>query len=266
MNKYTFMKLNLKGKTVVITGGAQGIGKEMALAFVNEGCNVAICDLDQNRLHATKMEFADKGYDIMTDCFDLCDNAAVDRFAKNVCQKYGQLNVWINNAGILYAKPILEQDLSDFNRVCTVNLNSTFNGTQAAGRVMKECGGGVIINSASFAGILPTAFRCSYAASKAGIIAFTKETAAELAPYNIRVVAIAPGMVETGMMSERLKGPEREKIISRIAMRRCAQPMEVADLVVFLSSDAASYLTGSVYEITGGQNCIQDVMNPWGVY
>ena len=125
--------------------------------------------------------------------------------------------------------------------------------------------GGVIINSSSFAGILPTAYRCSYAASKAGVIAFTKETAAELAPHQIRVVAIAPGMVEVGMMAERLKGPEREEIISRIAMRRCAKPEEVADLAVFLASDAASYLTGAVYEITGGQNCIQDIMKPWGL-
>lgn len=130
---------------------------------------------------------------------------------------------------------------------------------------MKKNGGGAIINSASFAGILPTAYRCSYAAFKVGIIAFTKEAAAELAPHQIRVVAIAPSMVEIGMMSERLKGPEREEIISRITMRRCVRPKEIADLAVFLASDAASYLTGSVYDITGGQNCIQDVMKSWGL-
>lgn len=229
------MKLHLSGKTAVITGGAQDIGKAMAKAFAAEGCHVAVCD-----------------------------NGAVCDFASDVSAAYGTLDVWINNAGILFPKPVLEQELSDFERVIRVNLSSVFNGTQAAGKEMQKSGG-VIINSASFAGILPTAYRCSYAASKAGIIAFTKETAAELAPHQIRVVAIAPGMVEIGMMAERLKGPEREEILSRIAMRRCAKPEEVAELAVFLASDAASYLTGSVYEIAGGQNCIQDIMKPWGL-
>lgn len=260
------MNLNLKDKVVVITGGAQGIGKAMAEAYANEGCKVAICDINEKVLEETKTYFRELGHDIMTCALDVCDNAAVTAFAESVTQKYGQLNVWLNNAGILFPKPVIEQELADFERVIRVNLSSTFNGTQAAAKEMIKCGGGVIINSSSFAGILPTAYRCSYAASKAGIIAFTKETAAELAPHNIRVVAIAPGMVEVGMMAERLKSPEREKIISRIAMRRCAQPSEIADLVVFLASDAAAYLTGSVYEITGGQNCIQDIMQPWGLY
>lgn len=259
------MKLQLAGKTAVITGGAQGIGKVMAMAFAQEGCHVAVCDLNQEALDAAREEFREAGHELYTAHLDVCDNAAVCRFASDVSSKYGTLDIWVNNAGILFPKPILEQDLADFERVIRVNLSSVFNGTQAAGREMKKNGGGVIINSASFAGILPTAFRCSYAASKAGIIAFTKETAAELAPEQIRVVAIAPGMVEIGMMTERLNGPEREEIIGRIAMRRCAKPEEVADLTVFLASDAASYLTGSVYEITGGQNCIQDIMKPWGL-
>lgn len=260
------MNLNLTNKVVVVTGGAQGIGLAMAEAYLAEGCQVAICDINEAVLQEAKRALAIKGYSIMIQALDLCDNEAVNLFADNVYEQYGHLDVWINNAGILFAKSILEQELKDFERVIRVNLSSTFNGSQAAARIMRECGGGVIINSSSFAGILPTSFRCSYAASKAGIIAFTKESAAEFAPYNIRVVAIAPGMVEVGMMAERLAGPEREKIVSRIAMRRCAKPSEIADLVVFLASDAASYLSGSVYEITGGQNCVQDVMNPWGLY
>ncbi len=260
------MKLNLKNKVVVITGGAQGIGKSMAEGYLKEGCLVAICDINESALKDALDYFQELGYDAITKVLDVCDNKAVNDFALELYNTYGHLDVWLNNAGILFPKGILEQELEDFERVIKVNLNSTFNGTQAAARQMKKTGSGVIINTASFAGLLPTAFRCSYAASKAGIIAFTKETAAELAPYNIRVVAIAPGMVEVGMMKERLQSDEREKIISRIAMRRCAQPSEVADLVVFLASDAASYLSGSVYEITGGQNCIQDVMSPWGLY
>lgn len=258
------MKLHLTGKTAVVTGGAQGIGKAMAKAFAAEGCHVAVCDINKEALAAAKEEFLQSGHELYTAQLDVCDNGAVCDFASDVSAKYGTLDIWINNAGILFPKPVLEQELSDFERVIRVNLSSVFNGTQAAGREMKK-NGGVIINSASFAGILPTAYRCSYAASKAGVIAFTKETAAELAPHQIRVVAIAPGMVEVGMMAERLKGPEREEIISRIAMRRCAKPEEVADLAVFLASDAASYLTGAVYEITGGQNCIQDIMKPWGL-
>lgn len=260
------MNLNLKDKVVVVTGGAQGIGQAMAAAYAAEGCKIAICDINESALKDAEKYFSGLGHTVMTCVLDLCDNAAVRSFAESVTSVYGHLDVWLNNAGILFPKPILEQELADFERVIRVNLSSAFNGTQAAAIEMKKSGGGVIINTASFAGILPTAYRCSYAASKAGIIAFTKETAAELAPDNIRVVAIAPGMVEVGMMRERLNGPEREKIISRIAMRRCAQPSEVGDLVVFLASDAAAYLTGSVYEITGGQNCIQDVMQPWGLY
>ena len=246
------MNLHLAGKTAVITGGAQGIGKAIAMAFAAEGCHVAVCDINKEALASAKEEFLQSGHELYTAQLDVCDSRAVCDFASDVSAKYGTLDIWINNAGILFPKPVLEQELSDFERVIRVNLSSVFNGTQAAGREMKK-NGGVIINSSSFAGILPTAYRCSYAASKAGVIAFTKETAAELAPHQIRVVAIAPGMAE------------REEIISRIAMRRCAKPEEVADLAVFLASDAASYLTGAVYEITGGQNCIQDIMKPWGL-
>lgn len=261
------MKLNLKDKVVVVTGGAQGIGRAMVTAYLAEGCKAAICDINEKALEDAKLYFKDLGYDVMTAVVNVCDNEGVTAFAKDVTKEYGRLDIWVNNAGILHPESILTQKLSDFERVIRVNLSSVFNGTQAAANVMIECGnGGVIINSSSFAGILPTAERCSYAASKAGVIAFTKETAAELAPKGIRVVAIAPGMVNVGMMSARLNSPEREKIISRIAMRRCAEPSEVAELCVFLASDAAAYLTGSVYEITGGQNCIQDVMQPWGLY
>lgn len=138
------MNLNLKDKVVVVTGGAQGIGQAMAAAYAAEGCKIAICDINESALKDAEKYFSGLGHTVMTCVLDLCDNAAVRSFAESVTSVYGHLDVWLNNAGILFPKPILEQELADFERVIRVNLSSAFNGTQAAAIEMKKSGGGVI--------------------------------------------------------------------------------------------------------------------------
>lgn len=260
------MDLKVKGKTAVITGGANGIGKSIAEEFAAEGCKVAICDINEAALQSAKKHFAERGYEVFAGKVDVCNPEEVASFASNVSKEFGSLDIWMNNAGITFTKPLLQLNLDEWERVIKVNMNSVFIGTQSAAREMIKCGGGCIINTASFAGIMPTAYKASYAASKAGIIAMTKEFAAELAPHNIRVAAVAPGMIETDMMAARLAGPEREKIVNRIALQRTGRPGDVAKLCLYLASDAASFITGSTYEITGGMYCIQDILVPWNKY
>ncbi len=254
------MKLNLQDKTVAITGGARGIGKSVAEEFMKEGCNVAICDINEETLAEANKYFKNKYKEVYTERVDVCAADQVRGFAEKASRIYGHLDIWVNNAGVFAAKPLLEMTLEEWERVIRINMNSVFLGTQSAAREMIKTGGGVIINTASYAGIMPTAHKISYGASKAGIIAMTKESAGELAPYNIRVNSVAPGMISTDMMPG-----NNEHLLNRIALRKMGRPEDVAKMCVFLASEAANYITGATYEVTGGMYCIQDVLTPWEI-
>jgi NAD(P)-dependent dehydrogenase (short-subunit alcohol dehydrogenase family) len=256
------MELNLQGKVVVITAGGSGIGKAVAEAFAKEGCKIAICDISEPNMENTRKEFEKAGYELFTKMVDASVYEEVEDFADDVVAHYGKMDIWVNNAGIQTRAFILDMDPADWRRVMQVNLDSAFWGIKAAGRCMRESGGGVILNTSSFGGKLSTTRRAPYTASKTGLNALVKIAAGELAPYNIRVNAVAPGTVETAMQNSR-PPEETKKAIARIAMQRGCSTEEVAQTYVFLASDAASYITGAIVDVDGGKVCIQDPDVAW---
>ncbi len=258
------MDLHLQGKIAVITGGAGGIGTQVALGFAQEGCKVAVCDISEGGLEIIAKTFVDKGYTLYTEVVDLGKGDDISRFAENVSNHYGRIDIWVNNAGVNRIKSFEELTLDDWNFILNINLTATFWGTHVAAKHMKEWDGGVIINTASYAGIMPYSKGVPYSATKAGILSLTKSTAGVLAPYNIRVNAVVPGAVETPIMKTRLQDSQyRKNVLSRIALQRVCSAEEVAKTYLYLASDAAGYITGAAFEITGGKYCIQDIMNPW---
>ena len=256
------MELNLKGKTVLITGAGQGIGKAVAKAFGKEGCRLAICDISQETLDAVTRGFTEEGIEIFPGNVDVSSYEQLKAFGDAVTAHYGKIDVWINHAGIAENKPLLECEPKDWERVLRINLNSALYGIRIAGELMKAQGGGVILNTSSYSSIVPASRRTAYVASKAAINAVTRMAGGELAPYGIRVLAIAPGTIETAMQANR--SPEEKKAaVAKIALQRACQPEELANTYVYLASDAASYLTSLVIEVSGGKLAIQDPEVPW---
>mgnify|MGYP004636640029 CR=1 FL=1 len=255
------MELNLKDKVVVITGAGQGIGKAVADGFGQEGCKLAICDISKENLAAVTEEFEALGYPVFTGIVDVSDYDQMKKFGDDVVEHYGKVDVWINHAGIAENKGLLESDHSEWERVLKINLNSALYGIQIAGNLMKGHGG-VILNTSSYSSLVPASRRTAYVASKAAINGVTRMAGGELAPYGIRVLAIAPGTIETPM--QLIRSPEEKKAaVAKIALQRACKPEELAKVYVFLASDAACYMTSLVIEVSGGKLAIQDPDTPW---
>ncbi len=245
----------LRGRVLIVTGAGQGIGRAIALAAAQQGMRVTVNDIREEMAAETvSLIHANQG-EAIAHAGDVSKEEDVARMVEETVARWGRLDVLVNNAGIEPSASILEMSPEMWDRVMAVNLRSVFLGTQAAGRVMKEQGGGVIINMSSIAGkAIPLPYRSAYAASKAGIVGFTKEAAREFAAYNIRVNAICPGVIITPMTAAARQNPAMmEKWMREIPMRRLGQPEEVAALVLFLASDDASYITGQAYHVDGGK-------------
>lgn len=258
------MDLKMKGKVAVITGASSGIGKAIALAFAKEGCKVAINGRTQSTLDAVKKEFNDQGYELFTSTFDVADYESIEKFADDVADHYGKIDIWVNNAGQFRSSSILEQSMEEWREIMAINVDSCFWGTKAAAKHMKETGGGVIINESSYASILPACYRSSYATSKYAISGFTRCSAGELAPFGIRVNAVAPGTINTQMQATSGRtAADIEKLSKRFALRRMGEPEEVANVCLFLASDMSSYVTGIVIEISGGKLTLQNCDLAW---
>jgi NAD(P)-dependent dehydrogenase (short-subunit alcohol dehydrogenase family) len=256
------MDLKLKGKVVLITGGATGIGKASALAFLKESCKVAICGRTQAKLDHTVQEFQEKGYEIVGGTADAGKAAAMNAFADLVVQKYGSIDVWINNAGIYpERKALLDTTEDEWDETFRINLKSVFIGTKIAATHMKKQGAGVILNASSFAAIIPTTGSSAYAATKSAIVSLTRTSAAELAPFNIRVVAYVPGMIRTAMSEPLIAA--KPQFLTEQALGRLGEPEDIADTLVFLASDSAAYITGNSVEISGGRFCVQNPQYAW---
>jgi 3-oxoacyl-[acyl-carrier protein] reductase len=256
------MDLGLKGKVELITGGATGIGKATALEFLREGAIVAVCGRRQERLDATQKEFAEHGFSLYTKSVDVCDYDAFSAFADEVAQKFGRIDVFINNAGAGKRKLLLDLELQEFKDLIDVNLFTVFYGCRIAAQHMKKTGGGVILNASSFTALDPTAGSATYSAAKAAVLSLTRTFAAELARDNIRVVAYVPGMIATEI-SERLRKEAGKNLLRDIPMQRFGTPEDLAKMLVFLSSDAAGYINGTHVTIAGAKRCVQ---NPWYVH
>lgn len=247
------MKL-LEGKIALITGGARGIGKALALRFAAEGASIAFSDLkyDEN-MEATEKEIQAMG--VQTKGF--ASNAASledsEKLAEAVVATFGRIDILVNNAGITRDNLLMRMTEQDWDLVINVNLKSAFNLTKAVQRTMIKQRSGSIINMSSVVGVNGNAGQSNYSASKAGMIGFTKSMAQELGSRSVRCNAIAPGFIETEM-THKLPEDVRIQWISTIPLRRSGKPEDVADVAVFLASDLSSYVTGQVISVCGGMS------------
>lgn len=245
------MKL-LEGKTAIITGASRGIGRGIAETFVAHGANVAFTYLSsEEKARQLEEELSSAGTKVKGYKSDAGDFAQAEELVKNVMADFGQIDVVINNAGITKDNLLMRISEEDWDRVIDVNMKSVFNMTKAVQRPMLKARKGSIINMSSVVGVKGNAGQSNYAASKAGIIGFSKSIALELGSRNIRCNAVAPGFIETEMT-----GALDEKTVQgwrdAIPLKRGGSPDDVANLCLFLASDLSTYITGQVINVDGG--------------
>lgn len=245
------MKL-LQGKTALITGASKGIGKGIAEVFAAQGANVAFTYLSSvEAAEAFEKELSASGVKVKGYKSDASEYAAAEELIKNVLDDFGSIDVVINNAGVTRDNLLMRMSEEDFDKVIQINLKSVFNLTKAVQRSMLKQRSGSIINISSVVGVKGNAGQSNYAASKAGIIGFTKSIALELGSRNIRCNAIAPGFIETEMT-----GKLDEKTVQgwrdAIPLKRGGTPEDVANACLFLASDLSAYVTGQVLNVDGG--------------
>ncbi|MBT9165579.1 MAG: 3-oxoacyl-(acyl-carrier-protein) reductase FabG [Chloroflexi bacterium] len=242
--------MQVRDKVVLITGGARGIGKETALLFAQKGAKVVICDaIDEG--HELAEEIKRSGDQAVFVKVDVTKQEQVKRMVDTVVDKFGQIDVLVNNAGVLRDAQLLKLSEEDFDLVLDVNLKGVFNCTQAVAPVMCEQGKGKIINVASVVALYGNFGQTNYVASKAGVIGMTRVWARELGPKGISVNAVAPGFIATDMMG---RVPDRvlDSIREKTPLGRLGEPRDVANVYLFLASDEADFINGAVICVDGG--------------
>lgn len=245
------------GKVAVVTGGANGIGKSVALLFAEQGAAVCVVDLPIPELKETVREIENAGGKAFAFEADVTKESEVEAYVRAAEEKYGGVDVLFNNAGVGgMTSPLDEYSNEAFDKVIDVNVKGVWLGMKYVAHAMKRRGGGAIVNVSSIAGLRAIPNAIAYTASKYAVIGMTKTAALELAPSKIRVNAICPGLVQTklgqGFVDSWGEEVATKLINDRVPMRRLGQPDEIAKLVGFLSSDEASFITGSVHSIDGG--------------
>ncbi|MEM3490287.1 MAG: SDR family NAD(P)-dependent oxidoreductase, partial [Nitrososphaerota archaeon] len=251
---------SLNGKVAIVTGSARGMGLAIAKKFVAYGASVFLTDvLEQELEKATKaLEVSYLGK-VSSCVLDVSNLESVEHAIETCVRIFKGVDILVNNAGIVARGKIEDIDVALWNRLLSVNLTGVFLCSRAVIPYMKKRGGGVIINASSVNARLPDVDLSIYCISKAGVEVLTSVMGAELAPFNIRVVAYAPGVIETDMTKDIIKYRRDEKL-AHIALRRFGKPEEVAELVAFLASDKASFITGVTIPINGGTMIVE---NPW---
>jgi 3-oxoacyl-[acyl-carrier protein] reductase len=241
----------LDGKTAIITGAARGIGRAIAEELARNGADLALCDLQADWLADTAASVEALGAKVKCISVDVSNGDDVTKAVASAIETFGSVDILINNAGITKDGLMMRMSEADWDSVLSVNLKGTFLFTKAVSRPMMKQRSGAIVNIASIIGLIGNAGQCNYAASKAGVIALTKSTAKELAARNIRVNAVAPGFIES-KMTEVLPEDVKQKMLDQIPMKRFGGPGDVARTVLFLATEASSYMTGQVLTISGG--------------
>lgn len=243
--------MNLDGKVSLITGAGQGIGRSIAISFAAKGSTVFVNDINEKTAEETYMHIKNKGFKCHKAVFNVSDFNTVGKMFEFIYSKESRLDILVNNAGILRDITLLKMSEKDWDDVIAINLKGVFNCCKQALPKMIENGYGRIINISSVIALKGNFGQANYAASKAGIIGFSKSLAYETAKKGITVNVVAPGVIETDILKEVLDSI-MDKIISNIPIGHLGKPEDIANMVLFLASDDASYITGQVFNVNGG--------------
>ncbi|MCI0548268.1 MAG: 3-oxoacyl-[acyl-carrier-protein] reductase [Candidatus Rokubacteria bacterium] len=241
----------LAGRVALVTGGSRGIGLAIARVLAEDGASVVVSGRDAARLEATAKELEGAGAAVLAVAGDVRRREDVERFVDAARERFGQLDVLVNNAGVIRDQLLVRMKDEDWDQVIETNLRGVFLMTRAVGKVMMRQRSGRIINIASTAGAMGNPGQVNYSAAKGGVIALTKAAARELAHWNILVNAVAPGLIETDMTAV-VSAETRDGLIQQVPLKRIGVPREVAEVVRFLAGDGATYVTGQVIHVNGG--------------
>lgn len=241
----------LKDKVAVITGGSNGIGKATADSFLNEGAKVIIWDISGEKGEALAESYRTDGYDVFFQQVDTSNHEQVEAATQEAINRYGRIDILVNNAVITRDSTLLKMEQSEWQQVIDVNLTGVYNCTRSIAPVMVENGSGVILNASSVVGLYGNFGQTNYSATKGGLVAMTKTLAKELGRKGVRVNAVAPGFILTDMVKAM---PENvlEKMASMVPLKELGKPEDVANLYTFLASDNARYISGATISIDGG--------------
>ena len=242
---------SLDGKAALVTGAGRGIGRAICLRLAGEGANVAGLDVDAEGLAETGKLVEQQGVRFKAVTADVTSFEEMQAAVDDTAEQFGSLDVLVNNAGITRDNLLIRMSKEDWDSVIAINLTGVFNGVKAAARRMMKQKSGSIVNISSVVGLVGNPGQVNYSASKAGVLGVTKSAAREVAKRGVRVNAVAPGYIMT-RMTEKLPDEAKEALMSQIPLVRLGEPEDVADAVLFLASDASSYMTGQVLSVDGG--------------
>ena len=243
--------MRLKDKVSIVTGAAQGIGQATALKFAQEGATVIVCDMKAGAVEETVAQCRLLGAKAEGFVLNVTDRTQVDAMVAAVKEKFGRIDVLVNNAGITKDARLQKMTLEQFDAVIDVNLRGVFHCSQAVADTMVAQGSGAILNASSVVGIYGNFGQTNYAATKFGVIGFTKTWSRELGPKGVRVNAVAPGFIETPILST-IPDKVLDQMRAQVPLRRLGRANEIANAYAFLASDEASYVNGAVLEVSGG--------------
>lgn len=256
------MRKQLDGKVVVITGGAMGIGRATALLLAQEGASLLIVDIDEKSGEGTAKEARRRGSDVIFVKADVTDTDQIAQMVSKAVERFGRIDVLVNNAGVVLISDVEETDEIGFRRLVDVNYKGAFFCSKAVIPVMKKQGGGVIVNLASVSAHIGQPKHAAYAGTKGAVLSMTRAMSVELAPYNIRVNSISPGAVDTPMLRSDMEKQSKirriqleevkKEFASESVMKRISTPEEIASVILFLCSERSSYITGADVLVDGG--------------
>jgi len=243
--------VRLTDKVAIVTGSAQGIGLATALRFAAEGARVVVSDIGQQRVDQAVAAIVAQGGQAIGAVVDVTNRLAIDAMVAKVKATWGRIDVLINNAGITKDARLAKMSSAQFDAVIAVNLKGVFECTQAVAETMTAQGSGSVVNASSVVGLYGNFGQTNYAATKAGVIGFTKTWARELGPKGVRVNAVCPGFVMTPIL-DTVPDAVKQKMIEKVPLGRLGRPEEIAAVYAFLASDDSSYMNGAVLEVSGG--------------